>query len=79
VEGKPTHLLKVLADMLNRLVDSSSGGMAALVPAEDRRALTGQCDKTIDNYLTDLFCTTYATSAGLIADFRTLRTKLDLQ
>jgi nuclear pore complex protein Nup155 len=78
VEGKPNHLLKVLADMLNRLVDSSSGGMAAVVPTADHRTLIGQCVETVGIYLTDLFCTVHATSAGLIAEFRTLQGKLEL-
>jgi nuclear pore complex protein Nup155 len=71
-------LLKVLADMLNRSVDSSSGGMTALVPTADRRALIGQCVEAAGMYLTDLFCTVHATSAGLIAKFRTLQGKLEL-
>ncbi|KZS02145.1 Nuclear pore complex protein Nup155 [Daphnia magna] len=77
-EGKPNHLLKVLADMLNRLVDSSTGGLAALVPTADRRALIGQCVEAVGVYLTDLFCTTHATSPALIAEFRTLQGKLEL-
>ena len=77
-EGKPNHLLKVLADMLNRLVDSSSGGMPALVPTADRRALIGQCVESVGIYLTDLFCTVHATSAALIDEFRTLQGKLEL-
>jgi hypothetical protein len=77
-EDNPNHLLKVLADMLNRLVDSSSGGMAALVPIADRRSLIGQCVEAAGIYVMDLFCTVHTTSAGLIAEFGTLQGKLEL-
>lgn len=75
-EGKPNHLLQVLADMLNRLVDSP--GIASLVPTAERRALIGQCVEAVVIYLTDLFCTTHATSPALITEFRNLQGKLEL-
>lgn len=74
-EGRPNHLLHVLADMLNRLVDSP--GAAALVPASERRALAGQCLEAVEIYLTDLYCTAHASSPGLIAEFRALQGKLE--
>ena len=73
-EGKPNHLLRVLADMLARLVDSPG----SVVPTADRRALAGQCVEAVVIYLTDLFCTAHATSPALISEFRTLQGKLDL-